>query len=289
MQSVSLMGKSVSLLDAAQTPRSALKAITAIMLSTVVVFGLAGCDSAKSEAQDAFKAAASALDEKNAEVDAAIADLQAVFGSEIKPLDEAAIEAAEEAISAAQGAKVEVPEIASDTEAINGQTAELEEVDYTDQLDGIARAKTELENSIKQREQVTNPSEAFVIQRLTEVEHIQTPTAVTEDRDPNGLLGKQGGYTATIYFASDLVDQSAVPGDDLIERGTDGGGAVEVYPDESGAKKRNEYLAGFDGGMFSSGSHSVCGTCVIRTSDELTASQQKELEAAMIEALTRLE
>jgi hypothetical protein len=33
----------------------------------------------------------------------------------------------------------------------------------------------------------------------------------------------------------------------------------------------------------------VVGTCVVRTSDELAASKQKALEAAVIEALTKLE
>ncbi len=263
--------------------------LVVLLIGMLVVFALAGCDSEKSEAQEAYKAASSALDDKNSEVDAAIAGLQEVIGSDTKPLDEAMTVAAEEAISAAQGAKVTASQMANDTDAIKGQVAELEKVDYKTQLDGIARAKTDLENSIKQREQVTNPPEAFVIQRLTGIEHIATPTAVTEDHDPNGQLNKQGGYTATVYFSVDLVEQSEVIGDDVIEKGTEGGGAVEVYPDESGAQKRNEYLATFDGGAFSSGSHSVCGTCVIRTSDKLTASQQKELEASIIESLTRLE
>lgn len=270
-------------------PRVMLYGLIVLALGAIAVFGLAGCDSAKSEAQDAFKAASSALGEKNAEVDAAISDLQTVIDSETKPLDEATLKAADGAISAAQGAKVTAPNMAGETDAIKNQTAELEKVDYSKELEGLTKAKTDLENSIKQRLQVTNPTEAFVIQRLTGVEHIDTPTAVTEDHDPNGELNKQGGYTATVYFVSDLVDQSQVVGDNVIDKGTDGGGAVEVYPDEAGAEKRNDYLATYDGTILASGSHSVCGTCVIRTSDKLAASQQKELEAAMIEALTRLE
>lgn len=261
----------------------------AALVSAIAVFGLVGCDSAKSEAQDAFKAASTALDKKNAEVDAAIGDLRAVMESGVKPLDEAATTSAAEAISAAQGAKVTAPDMANETNAIKEQTAELEKVDYKAQLDGIAKAKTGLENSIKQRKQVANPSEAFVIQRLTGIDHVEMPTAVTEDHDPNGRLGKQGGYTATVYFLSDLVDQSKVVGDDVIEKGTDGGGAVEVYQDESGAEKRNNELAAYDGTIIASGSHIVCGTCLIRTSDNLSASQQKELETAITEALIRLE
>ena len=54
-------------------------------------------------------------------------------------------------------------------------------------------------------------------------------------------------------------------------------------------KKRNDYLAGFDGGIFASGSHKVIGTVLIRTSDHLTASQQEELETAIVEALTKVD
>jgi len=268
--------------------RIGLMAAVVVAAVLAMTFGLAGCDQAKSEAQNAFKAASSALDEKNAELDAAIEDLQDLISSDAEPLDASATSVAEEAVSAAQGAKMTAPEMAGDTEGINEQVAELEKADYKEQLDAIANAQTALENSIKQRELVTNPSEAFVIQRLSEVEHVFSPTAVTEDHDPNGQLNKQGGYTATVYFESDLVDQSEVFGDDIIDKGCEGGGAVEVYANEADANRRNEYLGAFDGGMFSSGSHNVCGTCVIRTSDKLTASQQQELESAIIAALTAL-
>ena len=72
----------------------------------------------------------------------------------------------------------------------------------------------------------------------------------------------------------------------MIDKGTDAGGSIEVYKTKSEATERNEYLAAFDGGILSSGSHTVIGTLVVRTSNELTASQQKSLEADIIAALT---
>ena len=62
----------------------------------------------------------------------------------------------------------------------------------------------------------------------------------------------------------------------------------KVYSNVEDANSRNEYLAAFDGGFFASGSHTVIGTVVVRTSDELTASQQKTLEANIIAALTEI-
>ena len=76
---------------------------------------------------------------------------------------------------------------------------------------------------------------------------------------------------------------------DIIEAGTDGGGSVEVYKTAEEATKREEYLASFDGTITASGSHEVVGTCIVRTSDYLTATQQKELETAIIEALTKID
>jgi hypothetical protein len=88
-----------------------------------------------------------------------------------------------------------------------------------------------------------------------------------QGNDVNGQLGKQGGYSGAIFFSYDSVTD--VEGTDSIDKGTDGGGCIEIYPNVSDAKKRNEYLATFDGTPFSSGSHKVVGTLVIRTSSYL--------------------
>lgn len=52
------------------------------------------------------------------------------------------------------------------------------------------------------------------------------------------------------------------------------------------AEKRERYLASFDGGAMSSGSHTVVGTMLVRTSSKLSASDQKKLEEEIIAALT---
>jgi len=148
------------------------------------------------------------------------------------------------------------------------------------------------EISIRQYKQMTNPTEEFVLQRLKTVDDIVDARAVTEDHDPNRKLHKPGGYTATVYFESKTVDQtkfSYLDKNDLIEKGTDAGGAVEVYETEELAIKRRDYLAAYDGSILSNGSHTVVGTCLIRTSDKLSASKQKELENKVIEALTKLD
>ena len=132
---------------------------------------------------------------------------------------------------------------------------------------------------------VNAPSEAYIISCLKNVSNVVDVSAVSEENDPNGNLNKAGGYTAQVYFTSDLINQNSVYGSSIIEKGTDCGGSIEVYATVEDAEKRNAYLGGFDGSLFASGSHTVLGTVIVRTSDELTASQQKEMEANIISAL----
>ena len=125
---------------------------------------------------------------------------------------------------------------------------------------------------------LNNPTQQYVIQCLEKVPGILEIEAVTEDTDPMNNLNKPGWYTAHIYFSYQLVNQEDVYGENLIDKGTVAGGSIEVYKTKSDATERNEYLSAFDGGVLSSGSHTVVGTCVVRTSNELTATQQKLLE-----------
>lgn len=278
-------------------PSGKLIAIIAVVAVAIVVAGaywFVNYQIPYSEAVAAFDAAADGLNGRNAALDASISDLQELMNSGEDPLDPSTIDAASAAIGEAQGAKQDVPEMPGDTSEINLAVNQVEGMgDYSAQLEALAAAKTNLQSSIDQMKQVTNPTEQFVIQRVSGLPNITGVEAVTEDNDPNGNLGKAGGYTACVYFSSDLVDQSQVYISDgfsgIVGAGTDGGGAVEVYANAEDANSRNDYLAAFDGGILASGSHTVVGTCIVRTSNYLTASQQKAIEQEIIDSLTRLE
>lgn len=140
----------------------------------------------------------------------------------------------------------------------------------------------------KRYQLVNVPTEAYVIQCLQSIPEITGISAVTEETDPMDNLNKPGWYVAHLYFTSSLIDQSEVYGDSIIDKGTEAGGSIEVYTCTEDAINREKYLAGFDGSVLASSSHTVIGTCVVRTSDELTATQQKDLEAELIAALTYL-
>ncbi|QLY40243.1 hypothetical protein HF295_04945 [Hujiaoplasma nucleasis] len=130
---------------------------------------------------------------------------------------------------------------------------------------------------------INNPAIEDVRNAISSIDHISLIEIVTEENDPNGNLGKDGSYTGALFFLYDLVEGNTETS--ALEAGTDGGGSIEVYANAEDAKKRNDYLSAFDGTIFASGSHVALGTLVIRTSNELTASQQDTLEAAIINAL----
>lgn len=245
------------------------------------------------QAVEAFNAALDGLNSRNTELDEKIADLQELMGSEDEPLDPATEEAASTAIGDAQAAKETAPEMPSSTEEINAEAAAIEEMgDYSEQIAEIDTARDNLQRSIDQLKQVTNPTEQFVIERLNGLPNITGVEAATEQNDPNGNLHKDGGYTSAVFFSSDLVDMSQVYLDGshtgIPAAGTDGGGCVEVFANAEDAEERNTYLSAFDGSFLNPGSHAVVGTCVVRVSDLLTATQQNAIEQAIIESLTRL-
>jgi len=237
---------------------------------------------------DSFDKAKETLNQKNSELDEEIAKAENLIAEGKTPLDEELKPALETAISDAKAAKVNVPEMPETADEISSEAKKMEEADYTDSLDSLSSAYTDLDKSIRQYELVDAPEESYVVECLHNVPDVEDISAVTEETDPNGLLNKAGSYTAFVIFSSDLVDQSDVLGDTIAEKGTACGGGVEVFANVEDAEKRDEYLGTFDGTIVRPGSHKVVGTVIVRTSDELTASQQKELEENVIAALTDL-
>ena len=168
------------------------------------------------------------------------------------------------------------------------ETASLTIPDFEEQLSIIMTQQKDLEDSYAIQKQVTAPSQEFVIDSLNKVKSVANIAAVTEDNDPNEKLGKAGGYTAQIFFSSPLLGTEALAGDKVIEGGTDAGGSIEVYANLDDVKKRDEYLATFDGTVLDSGAHRIVGTMIVRVSTHLTASKQQkfldELESALTAA-----
>ena len=242
-------------------------------------------------AEAKFNAAVKEVEAKNTELTSAMNDAQKIMDKKEAVYDNTTKEAFITALSDAKPAQRKIPDLPKKAADINAETKKLSEpLDYSSVINAISEKQTAYQNSVLQMKQITNPNEDFVIQRLKGIPNISGYQAVTEDHDPNGNLNKQGGYTSTVYFSTPLIDQSSVYGNDIVDKGTECGGAIEVYASEEDAEKRDSYLASFDGaGMLNSGSHKVLGTIVIRTSTKLTATQQNEFTNNITNKLLELQ
>ena len=178
-----------------------------------------------------------------------------------------------------------------DTSALASETVPTppEIPNYETEINELNGLKKAYEDSIQGLKQITAPTDEFVTKRLQRIDTILSMAAVTEDHDPNGKLNKQGGYIACIYFRDSRVDKKDITnteaGDDVIEIGTEGGGAVEVFKTEEEAVARDNYLAMTQSISGTARSHYVRGTCVIRTSEHLKGSEQMSLTDAITNAL----
>lgn len=271
--------------------KKAFSTIGLIILSITIMFALTGCDSEETKAaKESFNNEVERVQASYDALTAEIATAEELVVTEERPLDETLKPALEDTISDAKTVEFKSPSMPSGIDNINAATEELKNTSFDDKTQALKDAETALSNSIEQRKLVTAPSEAFVIERLRGIDGVGEIAALTEETDNNGLLGKAGTYYAKIDFASPWIKDpySIYSGRSVAENSTDGGGSVEVFETEELAQKRNDYLGAFDGGILASGSHKVLGTLVVRTSDELTASQQKKLEADIIASLTKL-
>lgn len=134
--------------------------------------------------------------------------------------------------------------------------------------------------------QITNPTEEWVCERLKTIDEVLDVQAVTIEKDPNQMLGKEFGYTACIYFSGKSIDQNSVKGNDVVDKGTDCGGAIEVYANREDALNRCDYLSEFDGTLLYSGSYAIIGTMVVRTSYKYSDQKQIELTDSIVNAFT---
>lgn len=241
-----------------------------------------------------FREAAAVVQQKNAELQEKIDAGQQALDAGETPFD---IETKDSLTVLIANSKQELRQIPNDlpymASEIDKRTEELRKpLDFAGDIQKLQEAKEGFEKSVRQLKQVTAPTQDFVISRLGQVVGVSDIAPVTEENDPNHHLNKPRGYTAAIFFShSKVKDQyGQYSGKNSIEKGTSGGGCIEVFANTEDANARNEYLSSFDGnGLFDSGSHEVVGTVLIRTSHDLTATQQKELTAEIKSALTAVQ
>ena len=135
---------------------------------------------------------------------------------------------------------------------------------------------------------IDNPSKEWVVEKVKRISHVKDVKAVTKDNDVTGILEREnGGCKECIYFIYDTIENDQYKDkDDSITRGTDGGGAIEIFSNLKDAEERCAYLKEFDDTILESGSYALIGTMVVRTSYKLSYEQQYEFTDEIFKALT---
>lgn len=236
-----------------------------------------------------FVKAVEKLKGNNKEIEEQVATATKLIKDKAEPLEAVTLEELKTAVSNVKEEIRKVPKMKTSTSDIENQAKEIAmPVDYSVAQKNLSEKMANYEKSVIQLKQITNPSNSFVEERLREIDTVTEVQSATENHDPNGHLNKQDGYTASVYFSDNQVTES-VEGVDIVDKGTDVGGNVEVYRSKEDAEKRNTYLSAFDGnGILNPGSHYVYGTIVIRTSRHLTASQQTGLTEKIYQKLIEI-
>ena len=232
------------------------------------------------EAKREYDLAVSAVVEKNSVLDKSIKDLQDLINSGENPLDSKLIDKGNESIKEAQQLKFVIGKMPLKVEDIKNRTEEIKQpLDYTEIISKLTLDKDNLENSIKSYKQLSSIDEIYDIE------------VVTEEHDPNRNLHKDGGYTVCIYFKDknlNMSNYSYAKSNSSIDIGTVGGGCIEIYRTSEQASKRAEYLSLHDGSVLANGTHRAINTTLIRTSNDLTSTQQKALEEKIVNAFAEL-
>ena len=267
-----------------------------------------------------YEAKSAQIAAENEKLTAAIEELQSIVSSGEKPYDLDVILAANTVISEGKVALVDIPKWSSkdikaaedynvfqssimrkDAESVKIYVAELADIiesmqvpDYTATIEIVNKGREALEFSIKQMKQVTCPSESFVLERVDNIREqagITDVIALTEDSDPENYIGKAGWYTAKIVFRHRDVEHYGLENGllSLNEVGNPAGGCIEVYRTEEDARRRADDLKSQEGTVRSPGARVVCGTMVIRVSDDLKTSYQQELLALIVNEMLRVE
>lgn len=110
------------------------------------------------------------------------------------------------------------------------------------------------------------------------VSSVQQVTVITEDNDPNDLIGRPNGYAS----AAVLSDEGGNSSDPLP--GVDWGATVEVFEDEASAQRRSDYIQGIleENPMFGTEYNYVNGIALLRVSGELVPSVAAQYESSFM-------
>jgi hypothetical protein len=185
--------------------------------------------------------------------------------------------------------------IAAAGEKISVELVSLPDVpDYSAELSVLRQASDDYTASLKEGSVPLKPDEEYIIGKLQTLPTFKSYAQVDKAHDPNGLLGKEGGYTGCVYYIDTRVNTRSLRSkygsriNDPLSMGTEGGGAVEIFPSVEEALKRGEFLAGYEGygAGHITGGHVVCGTMVVRVSTLYSREDRIQVLQELVDCLS---
>jgi hypothetical protein len=129
-------------------------------------------------------------------------------------------------------------------------------------------------------EEPSPDAEVFARAVTDEVASAKKVTVITEDNDPNNLIGRPGGYLSAAVIHDEDGDQSDP------EPGVEYGATVEVFEDETAAQDRSDYIQGIlkDNPMLGTEYNYLNGAALLRVSGDIKPSVASQYEDAFMAA-----
>ena len=129
-------------------------------------------------------------------------------------------------------------------------------------------------------EETSPDAEVFAKAVADEVGSVKKVMVITEDNDPNDLIGRPGGYLSAAVIHDQGGDQSDP------EPGVAYGATIEVFEDESAAQDRSDYIQNIlkDSPMLGTEYNYVNGAALLRVSGEIKPSVASQYETAFMSA-----
>lgn len=123
-------------------------------------------------------------------------------------------------------------------------------------------------------ESTTMEAEAIAKSLQDQVPSVVKVTVITEDNDPNDLIGRPNGYISAAVLSDQGGDQSDP------EPGVVYGGTVEVFEDAEAAQRRSDYIQGIlkDMPAFGTEYHYLSGPALLRVSGDIKPSVAAQYE-----------
>ena len=233
----------------------------------------------------AFDDAAEALERKNAEMDLLIAESREMLLSDLMVPDEALVSSMLQYADQVEASLAAVPPVPDTPEELAAAVESMSAVNYDEASD---RLHSFLDESREKYRRVSKPKEEYIVSCLERVPGVTNIKPGTESNVGWSDYDKNGSFYSCVFFDHVDVDMSKREEKPIVDIYLDKGGQIEAYATVNAAKTKFDTLQSYQGTAIGMGYNVLVGTVIVRVSDLLDETVQKELSQRIIAELTNL-